>query len=97
MTRRKKINSLEDILKKISKKPKLKKKLDGVEALDQLNTILGKNLQSYITNKYFQNGIIYIHLSSSVLRSELSYQKQGLVESVNQNVGRKIVKDIVLK
>ncbi|MBT7620288.1 MAG: DUF721 domain-containing protein, partial [Flavobacteriales bacterium] len=39
----------------------------------------------------------YIHLSSSVLRSELSYQKQGLVESVNQNIGRKIVKDIVLK
>ena len=44
MKRRNKINSLEDILKKFSKKPKLKKKLDGIEALDQLNTILGKNL-----------------------------------------------------
>ena len=97
MTRRKKINSLEDILKKFSNKPKLKKKLDGVEALDQLNTILGKNLQSYITNKYFQNGTIYIHLSSSVLRSELSYQKQGLIDNINQNIRRKIVKDIILK
>ena len=97
MKRRKKINSLEDILKKFSNKPKLKKKLDGVEALDQLNTILGKNLQSYISNKYFQNGIIYIHLSSSVLRSELSYQKQGLVDSINQNIGRKIVKEIILR
>ena len=97
MKRRNKINSLEDILKKFSNKPKLKKKLDGVEALDQLNTILGKNLQSYITNKYFQNGTIYIHLSSSVLRSELSYQKQGLVDSINQNIGRKIVKNIILK
>ena len=97
MSRRNKIKSLEDILKKISEKPKLKKMLDGMEALDQLSNILGKNLQNYITNKYFQNGIIYIHLSSSVLRSELSYQKQGLVESINQNIGRKIVKDIVLK
>ena len=97
MKRRKKINSLEDILKKFSNKPKLKKKLDGVEALDQLNTILGKNLQSYISNQYFKNGIIYIHLSSSVLRSELSYQKQGLVDSINQNIGRKIVKDIILR
>ena len=97
MKRRKKINSLEDILKKFSNKPKLKKKLDGVEALNQLNIILGKNLQSYITNKYFQNGIIYIHLSSSVLRSELSYQKQGLVNNINQNIGRKIVKEIILK
>ena len=97
MTRRNKINSLEDILKKISNKPKLKKKLDGVEVLDQLNTILGKNIQVYITNKYFQNGIIYIDLSSSVLRSELSYQKQGLVDSINHNIGREIVKNIVLK
>ena len=97
MKRKNKINSLEYILKKFSNKPKLKKKLDGVEALNQLNTILGKNLQSYITNKYFQNGIIYINLSSSVLRSELSYQKQGLVDSINQNIGRKIVKDIILK
>ena len=97
MTRRKKINSLEDILKKFSNKPKLKKKLDGVEAMDQLNTILGKNLQSYISNQYFQNGIIYIHLSSSVLRSELSYKKQGLIDDINQNVGRKIVKEIILR
>ena len=97
MKRRKKINSLEDILKKFSNKPKLKKKLDGVEALDQLNTILGKNLQSYISNKYFQNGIIYIYLSSSVLRSELSYQKQGLIDGINKNIGRKIVKEIILR
>ena len=97
MKRRKKIDSLKDILKKFSNKPKLKKKLNGVEALDQLNTILGKNLQSYITNKYFQNGIIYIHLSSSVLRSELSYQKQELIDNINKNIGRKIVKEIILK
>tara|TARA_Y100001968_G_C19123574_1_gene603109 strand:+ start:252 stop:545 length:294 start_codon:yes stop_codon:yes gene_type:complete len=97
MKRGKKINTLEDILKKISNKPKLKKKLDGVEALNQLNSILGKNLQSYIVNKYFKNGIIYIYFSSSVLRSELSYQKQDLIDNINTNIGTKTVKDIVLK
>ena len=97
MKRRKGIKSLEEILKKFTNKPKLKKKLDGVEALDQLDTILGSNLRKYVSNKYFQNGIIYIHLTSSVLRSELSYQKEAMIESINKNIGKKIVKEIILK
>jgi len=97
MKRRNKINSLEEILKNFSNKPKLKNKLDGVEVLNQINTILGGNLQGYITNKYFKNGIIYIHLSSSVLRAELLYQKKGLIDILNKNIGKKIVQDIILK
>lgn len=95
--RKKGVSSLEDLLKKMSNRPKLKKKLDGVEALDQLDEILGNNLKKYVTDKYFKNGVIYICLSSSVLRNELSMQKQGLISSVNQSIGKKLVKDIVLK
>lgn len=97
MRRRSGINSLEDILKKISNKPKLKKKLESVEILDKLDEILGSNLVKYVSNKYFKSGVICLHLSSSVLRSELSYQKQGLIDSINQSVGKKSVKDIILK
>jgi len=95
--RKKGVSSLEDLLRKMSNRPKLKKKLDGVEALDQLDEILGNNLKKYVTDKYFKNGVIYICLSSSVLRNELSMQKQGLISSVNQSIGKKLVKDIVLK
>ena len=95
--RKKGVSSLEDLLKKMSNRPKLKKKLDGVEAMDQLDEILGNNLKKYVTDKYFKNGVIYICLSSSVLRNELSMQKQGLISSVNQSIGKKLVKDIVLK
>ena len=95
--KKKGVSSLEYLLKKMSNRPKLKKKLDGVEALDQLDEILGNNLKKYVTDKYFKNGVIYICLSSSVLRNELSMQKQGLISSVNQSIGKKLVKDIVLK
>ena len=95
--RKKGVISLEELLKKMSNKPKLKKKLDGVEALDQFDKILGSNLSKYVIDKYFNNGVIYISLSSSVLRNELSMQKAGLISSVNQNIGKKLVKDIILK
>ena len=95
--RKKGVISLEELLKKMSNKPKLKKKLDGVEVLDQFDKILGSNLRKYVIDKYFNNGVIYISLSSSVLRNELSMQKAGLISSVNQNIGKKLVKDIILK
>ena len=91
------LNSLENILIKISKKPKLKKRLEGVEVLDQLDNILGENLKSYIKNKYFQNGIIYLYLNSSVLRKELSFQKESIINSINKNIGSKLVKDFILR
>ena len=95
--RKKGVISLEELLKKMSNKPKLKKKLDGVEVLDQFDKILGSNLRKYVIDKYFNNGVIYISLSSSVLRNELFMQKAGLISSVNQNIGKKLVKDIILK
>lgn len=91
------IKSLEDILKKISNKPKLKKKLEKVDVTDALDEVLGANLRKYITNKYFNNGTLFVHLSSSVLRSELSYQKAGMIDSINTKIGKKLVKEIVLK
>ena len=95
--RRNSVNSLESILKKILNKPKLKKKLEEREVLNQIEEILGDNLKSYISKKYIKSGILYIQVSSSVLRNELAYQKEGIIDSINKNIGKKIVKDILLK
>ena len=95
--RRNGVNSLESILKKILNKPKLKKKFEETEVLNQIEEILGDNLKCYISNKYIKSGILYIHLSSSVLRNELIFQKEYIIDRINKNLDKKIVKDIVLK
>ena len=95
--RRNGVNSLENILKKIFNKPKIKKKLEETEVLNQIEEILGNNLKIYISNKYIKNGILYIHLSSSVLRNELSFQKEGIIDSINNKLSKKVVKDIIFK
>ena len=74
--KKKSVSSIKDILEKIIKNNKFEEKLNGVEILKQLDVILGDSLNKYITKRYFLDGIIYLHLSSSVLRSEISYQKK---------------------
>ena len=94
--KKKSVSSIKDILEKIIKNNKFEEKLNGVEILKQLDIILGNSLNKYITKRYFLDGIIYLHLSSSVLRSEISYQKIDLINTVNEKIGKKLIKDILL-
>lgn len=91
------INSIKQILQEIAKRSHLKEKLDQVEVINQLEEEMGDHLKKYITNKYFKNKIIHLKLSSSVLRNELSYKKEELIGRINDRIGEKLVKDIVLK
>lgn len=63
---------------------------------------------AYTVRKYYREGTLYITLSSSVVRSQLYFQKEALVEKINEklmknelftnddiNVG--IVKKLILK
>ena len=95
--RSKSSGNIKEILTQLIKNQNLEEKLDSIEVLDQINLILGKNLSKYIKNKYFVNGVIYIDLSSSVLRNELMYKKDKLISDINDHMSRKIVTDIILK
>ena len=97
MRRRNDAVNIKTILKKISKNPKLKKKLAETEVLEKVNLIIGDNLKKYISNKYIKNGVLYLHLKSSVLRNELSYQKQDLIDRLNDRSNKKIIKEIIFK
>ena len=97
MRRRNDAVNIKTILKKISKNPKLKKRLEETEVLEKVNLILGDNLKKYISNKYIKNGILHLHLKSYVLRNELSYQKQDLINRLNDRSNKKIIKEIIFK
>jgi hypothetical protein len=41
--------------------------------------------------------VLYVQLSSSVLRAELLMSKQGLIEKINEYAGMNIISDIALR
>jgi hypothetical protein len=41
--------------------------------------------------------VLYVALSSSVLREELSYGKQKIVDMLNDAIGKKVVSKLVLR
>ena len=49
------------------------------------------------TNVRLQNKTLYVNLSSSVLREELSYGKDKIIKLINDELGKEVVDKIILK
>lgn len=59
--------------------------------------VLGDMVMRYTRNVYVKNRVLYVSLSSSVLRSELSLSRERLVKSLNEQAGAEVIDDIVIR
>ena len=58
---------------------------------------MGNNVNSYTNEIVFKKNTLYVNLSSSVLRQELSFGKQKIVDLLNTELGKTVIKKIVLR
>ena len=88
---------IQDVLSSFVKDNKLEKGLDNVRVGAAWRELLGKGVQNYTTNVRLQNKTLYVYLSSSVLREELSYGKDKIIKLINDELGKEVVDKIILK
>lgn len=74
--------------------PFFRRKLAESRAITGWSKLLGTSIASYTTNIYLRNQILYVHLSSSVLRSELIMAKDKLIEKLNKHAGMEVINEI---
>jgi len=46
---------------------------------------------------YIKNKVLFVNLSSSVIRSELTMMRSTLVRRLNEKAGEEVIRDIVLR
>ncbi|MDA9106759.1 DUF721 domain-containing protein [Flavobacteriaceae bacterium] len=71
--------------------------LNNVKVQKIWEQTMGSNVNSYTKEVNLKNKTLYISLSSSVLRQELSYGKQKIVDLINKEIGNEIITKIVLR
>ena len=59
--------------------------------------VLGPMVLQYTRTIYVRDHILYVSLTSSVLRSELVLCRERLVKSLNEYAGSSVLKDIVIR
>lgn len=59
--------------------------------------VLGPMVMQYTRTVYVRDKVLYVYLTSSVLRSELILCREKLVKSLNEYAGSSVIKDIVIR
>ncbi len=89
--------SLGDALQEFIKKNKLEKGINKVNAREAWKKLMGNGVNNYTTAIELRNETLFISLSSSVLREELSYGKSKIITMLNEELGKELVKKLVLR
>jgi predicted nucleic acid-binding Zn ribbon protein len=59
--------------------------------------VVGPAITKYTSNLYIKNQILYVHLTSSVLRQELMMGRDILVRNLNEKVGAQVIVNIIFR
>lgn len=89
--------SISEALQEFVSDNKLQKGLDKVNVRDVWNSQMGPAIEKYTTAIKLDRDTLYVQLSSSVLREELSYGKEKIIKMLNEELGRELVKKLILR
>jgi len=95
--RNKEESMLGDVIKDFIEANRLQKGLDKVSVKEAWHAVMGSAISNYTTAIKLDREVLYVQLSSSVLREELSYGKEKIIKLVNEELGKDLIKKIVLR
>jgi|AntAceMinimDraft_9_1070365.scaffolds.fasta_scaffold01821_7 predicted nucleic acid-binding Zn ribbon protein len=88
-------NSLGDVLKQLFDAYGWTEKMDSVRIINSWEKIVGGIFAKHTTNLYVKNKKLYVILDSSVLRNELYMERSTLVKKLNNEIGKKVIDEII--
>lgn len=91
-------SSIRDVLKQfISQNNKLEAGMDIVNVRDAWRSIMGNGVNNYTIEIQLNGSTLYVALSSSVLREELSYGKEKIIKMINKEIRKDLVTNLVFR
>lgn len=75
----------------------LRTKLAEYRATSGWREVLGEGVSHYTKNVYLKHGVLYVQLTSAVLRAELLMNKDALINKLNAHANSTVIKDIVIR
>lgn len=90
-------SSVGDILQKIIEVNRLQYGMDEIDVKDAWRQLMGNGVNSYTRNVILKGSTLYVELTSSVLREELTHGKSKIIAMINEELRRDVVRDVVLR
>ena len=95
--RKNQTQKIADIISALIKKNGIEDRLAEVRIKHAWEKLLGKTVTRYTKSIFLKNNILYITLTSSIVKNEIMLMRDDLIRKINEYEGNEIVKKIVLK
>ncbi|WP_416441788.1 DUF721 domain-containing protein [Leeuwenhoekiella sp. A16] len=89
--------SIKDVLGAFVEKNKLQKGIDKVDVAEAWNAVMGPAIAKYTSLIKLDRDRLLVQLSSSVLREELGYGREKIIKNLNEELGRDVIKSLILR
>jgi hypothetical protein len=89
--------SMQEAMKQFLQKSKLRSGIQAQQIELVWEQIMGKTIAKYTEKIQLINHTLFITTTVGPLKNELLYQKEKIIERVNEVLGEKVVKEIVIK
>ncbi|MCG7858408.1 DUF721 domain-containing protein [Flavihumibacter sp.] len=89
--------SLGDAIQQFLKKSRLKGSIQALQIEDVWESIMGKTVARYTESIKIYGDKLYIKTTVAPLKQELMYQKENIIQRVNQALGEKTIKEVIIQ
>ena len=96
MSKRGDLKNISKIIEDVFSQKHFRIGIDNIKVQDAWVKTMGKNIQKYTYKVYYQKGILYVKLKSSVLKEELTFEKVKIIKLINNELGKEYIKDMEL-
>lgn len=89
--------SLQDAIQQFLQKSRLKSGIQALRIEEIWEKIMGKTVAKYTDKIQIINNTLYITSSVAPLKNELLYQKENIITRINEALGEKLIKEVIIK
>jgi predicted nucleic acid-binding Zn ribbon protein len=89
--------SLGEALQQFLKSSRLKGGVQALQVQEAWEKIMGKTISKYTEKIEIREGVLFISTQVAPLKNELLFQKEQIIQRVNEALGDKVIKEVVIR
>ncbi|MFW5773916.1 MAG: DUF721 domain-containing protein [Tangfeifania sp.] len=95
--RRSNTQSLAEALRDYISEMRMERKLKEVDVVQSWESLLGKTIARYTRNIYLSGGILFVEITSPVVKNELVMMREEIRQRMNKQANEEMITKIVFK
>jgi predicted nucleic acid-binding Zn ribbon protein len=95
--RRSNVQNIGEVISELLKEMQIDQKLKEIGVINSWGEVLGPNISRATTKIVIKNKVLFVSLSSPVVRNELLMLKSKIIKALNDKAGTNVIDDLVLK